>query len=184
MKLKNKLFLGALFLASSITLASCNEIDVPEGGKSQSTSQLESTQESTQEALSDILLFVDDNSIYYDNQLLSTEGVTLKINGSAAVTGNNPVTASSEVQFEGTTTNKLYIYIVGMTKSGNEESYTFAMSSGLNASTAEGMNVATRRLNTLRNGKTRVFISVSTQEEGWNKTLSLKLNSYIESNLG
>ena len=68
------------------------------------------------------------------------------------------------------------------TKDNNEESYTFAMSYGLNASTAEGMNVATKKLNTLMANKTKVFVSVSTRADDWNKTLSLKLNSYIERN--
>ncbi|MBQ7641512.1 MAG: hypothetical protein IJS83_03505 [Acholeplasmatales bacterium] len=69
-----------------------------------------------------------------------------------------------------------------MTKDNNEESYTFAMSYGLNASTAEGMNVATKKLKTLMANKTKVFVSVSTRADDWNKTLSLKLNSYIERN--
>ncbi len=186
MKLKNKLFLGALFLASVGALASCNEINAPDpGGNTPQSSQSSAAESSSsqEESLSDILIFVDDNAIYFDNQLPSTVGVTLKIDGNTAITGNNAVTASSTVAFEGTTTSKLYVYIVGMTKNGNQETYSFTSSIGLNASTAEGMNVATRRLNTLRNGKTRVFVSVSTSENGWNQALSIKLNIYINSQL-
>ena len=72
--------------------------------------------------------------------------------------------------------------MVAMTKEDNKESYTFAMSYGLNASTAEGMNVATKKLSTIAKNKTRVFVSVSTRADDWNKTLSLKLNNYIERN--
>ncbi len=129
-----------------------------------------------------MLLFVDDNSIYYDKNILDSKGVTLKIDDKTATVGNNAFTSSSTIKFDGTTENKLYIYMIGMTKDNNKESYTFSMSYGLNASTPKGMNVATRKLKTLMANKTKVFVSVSTSPNDWNKTLSLKLNSYIERN--
>lgn len=179
MKLKNMLLLSGAAFLSIFALASC-------GGSNAATSNTTNTNSNTTQAEEDtdkdLLLFVDDNNIYFDNNLLDSEGVTLKIDDKTAAKGNNAFTSSSTIKFEGTTENKLYIYMVAMTKEKNKESYTFAMSYGLNASTAEGMNVATKKLSTLAANKTRVFVSVSTRADDWNKTLSLKLNDYIERN--
>ena len=179
MKLKNMLLLSGVAFLSIFALASC-------GGSTAAVSNTTNTNttqtQANEDTDKDLLLFVDDNNIYFDNNLLDSEGVTLKIDDKTAVVGNNAFTSSSTIKFEGTTEKKLYIYMVGMTKDNNEESYTFSMSYGLNASTAEGMNVATKKLSTIAKNKTRVFVSVSTRADDWNKTLSLKLNSYIERN--
>ena len=183
MKLKGKLFLGLMALGGLFAVASCSNSKEPTTSTTPSSGG--STTTTTQsEAVMGILLFVDDNNIYFDNNLSATEGVKLTIDGKDASHGNNAFTSTSAFKFEGTTENKLYIYMVAMTKNGNEERYTFASSIGLNAKTEEGMNVATKKLTSLASGKTRIFVSVSTQEGGWDKTLSLKLNNYIESSLG
>ena len=180
MKLKNMLLLSGAAFLSIFALASCGGSNTTTSTTTNTNSTTTTTQNQNEEK--DLLLFVDDNNIYYDKNILDSEGITLKIDDKTAVLGNNAFTSSSTIKFEGTTGNKLYIYMVGMTKDNNEESYTFSMSYGLNASTAEGMNVATKKLKTLMANKTKVFVSVSTRADDWNKTLSLKLNSYIERN--
>lgn len=175
MKFKKSTLLGALALFSFLVLTSCGNTST--NNKTSSGNQTSTT--IVEEEVTGILTMVDDNSIYFDNQLASTETIKLKIDGKDAVIGNNAFTAASEIKFEGTSENKLYIYIVGMTKDGNKESYTFQASRGLNASTDDGMNVGTRKLNLMKNN-TKIFISVATQDDGWNKTLSIKLNDYIE----
>ena len=181
MKLKNMLLLSGAAFLSIFALASCGGSNATTSTTTNTNSTTTTTQADDSED-KDLLLFVDDNNIYYDKNILDSEGVTLKIDDKTATLGNNAFTSSSTIKFEGTTENKLYIYMIGMTKDNNEESYTFAMSYGLNASTPEGMNVATTKLKTLMTNRTKVFVSVSTRADDWNKTLSLKLNSYIERN--
>jgi len=182
MKLKNMILLSGAAFLSIFALASCGGSNAAVSNTTNANTTNTNTTQADEDTDKDLLLFVDDNNIYFDNNLLDSEGVTLKIDDKTAVKGNNAFTSTSTIKFEGTTENKLYIYMVAMTKEDNKESYTFAMSYGLNASTAEGMNVATKKLSTIAKNKTRVFVSVSTRADDWNKTLSLKLNNYIERN--
>ena len=183
MKLKGKLLLGALALGGVFAVASCGGNT---SGQTSTTPATPSTTQtdptSTQSEVMNVLAFMNDNTIYFDNQLAASEGIKLKSGDTELVKGSNTLSANATFAFEGTTENKLYIYIVGMAKDGNKESYTFMESYGLNASTEKGMNVGTSKLNLVAKDKTKVFVSVSTSPNAWDKTLSDKLNTYITNN--
>ena len=79
MKLKGKLLLGALALGGVFAVASCGGNT---SGQTSTTPATPSTTQadptSTQSELINVLAFMNDNTIYFDNQLAASEGIKLK----------------------------------------------------------------------------------------------------------
>ena len=82
MKLKNMLLLSGAAFLSIFALASCGGSNTTTSTTTNTNSTTTTTQNQNEEK--DLLLFVDDNNIYYDKNILDSEGVTLKIDDKTA----------------------------------------------------------------------------------------------------
>ena len=156
-------------------------IPMDTGSEAEADEAAETTEEAAE--VTDMIPFVRDGEIYFDIHVDGAiRNFTVKVDGKAvdASARSLPFTGESVITFSGEAdeNGSVNVYIIYAQKDGDHYRFQQVINRGMDAYAA--VERLGKTVSGLLNGNSRIFVVVTEQPKGWDRSLSEALNAFLD----